>query len=300
MGTICSTRVHSQIHLHYTGVCAKFIPNWSSRLTTFPRLLNCWSPKLPPKCRRGVSWGELFLAYVHSRMNPQTWTEFGANRSIRLTAFPDLNWWPPKTPEMPPVVLRGELYLAIFIPRRIRIHVPNLVPISRAVWQLPQTFEFVTPKPPPPKCPLGVLWGDLYLAYVHCQMNPQTWTKVGANRSSRWTASQDFWKFDPLKPPSGPLCLEGQFVWCISIPRWICTCVPNLMPIGPALNLWPPKTLKKMPHGILRGELYLAYVHSQTNPPTCTKVSAVPICPAFDSFPYFLMFDPLKPPSAPH
>ena len=108
----------------------------------------------PPKFRREVSWGELFLTYVHSQMNPQTRTEFGANRSIRWAVFPDLNLWPHKTPEMPPVVLRGELYLAVSIPRRIRTHVPHLVPIGRAVWPLPQTFEMVPPKPPPPKCPL--------------------------------------------------------------------------------------------------------------------------------------------------
>ena len=56
--------------------------------------------------------------------------------------------------------------------------------------------------------PAGVSRGDFDLAYVHSQMNPQTWTKVGANRSSRLTASPDFWMFDPLKPQVPPLCLE--------------------------------------------------------------------------------------------
>ena len=90
----------------------------------------------------------------------------------------------------------------------------------------------------PPKMPPGVLLSDLYLAYVHSQMNPQSWAKVGANRSSRLTASPDFECLTP-KPP-----LEGQFVWRVSIPRWICRCVSNFVPIGPAvwlLNLWPPK-----------------------------------------------------------
>ena len=34
-------------------ICAKCIPNRSSHLTTFPRLLNCWPhkpPKIPPWC----------------------------------------------------------------------------------------------------------------------------------------------------------------------------------------------------------------------------------------------------------
>ena len=190
---------------------------------------------------------------------------------------------------MPPVVLRGELYLAMSIPRRIRRHVPNSVAIGRAVRQLPQTFEFVTPKtpgvlrselylayvhsqtnlptctkfganrysrltassdfwicdpyPPPPEMPPGVLRGDLYLAYVHSQINPHTWTKVGANRSSRLTASPECLTPKPPPPSAPPLCLEEQFVWRISIPMWICRCVPNVVPIGPAV--WQlPKTFE--------------------------------------------------------
>ena len=41
---------------------------------------------------------------------------------------------------------------------------------------------------PPPQMSRG----ELYLAYVHSQTNPQTSTKCGANRSSRLTASQTF------------------------------------------------------------------------------------------------------------
>ena len=90
------------------------------------------------------------------------------------------------------------------IPRWIHRRVPKLVPIGPAVWQLSQIFECVTPLTPP-DMPPGVLRGDLYLAYAHSQMNPQTWTKVDANRSSRLTASPDFLMFDPLKPPKCPL-----------------------------------------------------------------------------------------------
>ena len=53
---------------------------------------------------------------------------------------------------------------------------------------------------PPPVMPPGVLRGDLYLAYVHYQMNPQTWIKVGANR----TASKYFWNVDPPRTPKCP------------------------------------------------------------------------------------------------
>ena len=186
------------------------------------------------------------------------------------------------------------------IPRRIRRFVPNLVSIGPAVWQLPQTFECVTthnvskcpwcnvgrivvslcpfpyeaadvyqmwcqsvqpfdsfpillnvwpPTPPPPEMPPGELRGDFYLACVHAQMNPRTWTKVGANRSSRFTASQDF------------------------------------------LNLWHPNPPPQMPLGVLRGDLYLAYVHSQMNPQTWTKVGA-----NRTASPDFLIVHPLKPP----
>ena len=109
---------------------------------------------------------------------------------------------PNPSPKCPPCVSRSNVFGYISIPRWICRCVPNLVPIGPAVWQLLQTFEFVTPyPPPPPEMPPGVLRGDLYLAYVHSQMNPQTWPKVGANR----TASPDFWIVDPLKPAKCPL-----------------------------------------------------------------------------------------------
>ena len=88
------------------------------------------------------------------------------------------------------------------IPRRIRRRVPNTVPIGASVWQLPKTWICDTLSPMPP----GVLRGEMYLAYVHSQMNPQTWTKVGANR----TASQYFWIVDHPKPPSAPCVSRGN------------------------------------------------------------------------------------------
>ena len=70
-------------------------------------------PKMPP-------WGivgRIVLAYVHSQMNPQRCTKFGANRSSLLTDSQDFcicdppNPAPPP-PDMPTGVLRGDLYLA--------------------------------------------------------------------------------------------------------------------------------------------------------------------------------------------
>ena len=86
--------------------------------------------------------------------------------------------------------------------------------------------------PPPPPCPHWVLRDDLYL---YSQMNPLTWTKVGANRSSRLTASRDFWMFDPLKPPKCPLVSLGA-IWLSYIHSQMnLQRVPNLVPIGSAV-----------------------------------------------------------------
>ena len=97
----------------------------------------------------------------------------------------------------------------------------------------PQYFWICDPlTPPPPDMPPAVLRGDLYLAYAHSQMDPQMWTKVGANRSSHLTAFPDLWLFDPLNPPppSAPLCLSRQFVWRISITRIIRIICAKLIP----------------------------------------------------------------------
>ena len=152
----------------------------------------------------------------------------------------------------------------------------------------------------PPAMPPGVLRGDLYL-YAHSQMNQPTWTKVGANRPSRLTGSPDFRMFDPLNPPPKcPLCLSGQFVWRISIPIWICTCVPNLVPFGSAV--WHlPLTFEFVtpypPPPMSMGKLYLAYVHSQTNPQTSTKFGANRSSCLTSSQTWIC--DPLKPPEMP-
>ena len=190
-------------------------------------------------------------------MNPQTCTEFGANRSIRLAAFPDLNLWPPKTPRNAPCGIEGRIVFSYvhsqMNPQTYQIwcqsveqfdsflrhlnlwppkptpHPQNapwgMVPIGPAVWQLLQTFESLTPK-----CPPCVSTGNLFGVY-------------------------------PFPDESAHVCQ----IWCQS--------VQPFDSFNRLLNLWPPKT-PKMPPGILRCELYLAYVHSQTNPQTCTKCGA--------------------------
>ena len=273
--------------------CTKFGANRSSRLTASPDIWICdpLNPP-PPQISPGVLWGNLYLAYVHSQMNPQTWTRVGVNRSNRFTA--SLDFWmidplkPPsaslvsrranclayihsqmdlhmcakfganrssrliastdfwicdllKHPKCPHGILRGELYLA-YVDSQTNPQSFTKFGANRSsrLAASPNIWICDLNPPPPPNAP-GVLWGELYLAYFHSQMNLQTWTKVGANRSSRLTASPDF--LIPLNPPSAPLCLQGWFVWRISIPRWICRCVQNLGPIGPAV--WQlPKTFE--------------------------------------------------------
>ena len=217
------------------------------------------------------------------------------------------------------------------IPRWIHRRVPNLVPFGPSVWYLTQTYICDPLKPR--NAPCGIE-GRIVFSYVLSQTTPQTCTKFGANRSSRLTASPDIWICDPLKPhkmppgvlwgdlhlayvqsvqlfdsfsrvlnvwpPKTPKCLEEHFVWRISIPRWICTCVQNLVPIGAAVSFDSFNRLEfvtplppKMPPGILMGELYSAYVHSQTNPQTCTKFGANRSS-CLTASPDFWICDPLK------
>ncbi len=78
MGPICSTCVHSKIHLHYMCKIEFLSVQPFDHISQSFELL---TPYIHPKCRPGLSWSELFLAYVHFQMNPQTRTKFGANRS---------------------------------------------------------------------------------------------------------------------------------------------------------------------------------------------------------------------------
>ena len=174
-------------------------------------------------------------------MYPQTCIEFGANRSICLAVFPDLNLWPPKTPRNAPCGIEG------------RILFPDESVDMYEIWcQSVEQFDSFTrylnlwPPKTPQNAPWGIV-GDLHLAYVHSQMNPQTWTKFDANRSSRLTASQDFWMFDPLKLPSAPCVSKGNLFGVYPFPEesahvcqiW-CQSVQPFDSFNILLNLWPP------------------------------------------------------------
>ena len=157
MGPICSTFVHSQIHLHYMcKIDSQSIQPFDHNFPVFWIVDPIKPPTMPP-------WGIVGLivwAYVHSQMNPQTCTKFGANRSSRLTA-------------------------------------------SQYFWMWP-------PNPPPPRhAPWGIGW-LVFSLDAHSQMNPQTWTKVGANRSRCLTASPDLNVWPPKTPQVHPCVSRGN------------------------------------------------------------------------------------------
>ena len=153
---------------------ALYVQNW------FQIRLAVW-PQFP----RGIV-GLIVWAYVHTQMNPQRCTKFGANRSSRLTASRDfLNVWSPNPPRHAPWGIEGWLVFSL--------------------------------------CPFPDESADVN----------QSWCQ-SVQPFDSFPCLLNIWPRSP-PPPSALLCLSGQFVWRISIPRWICTCVPNLMPIGPAV-----------------------------------------------------------------
>ena len=93
MGPICSTCVHSQIHLHYMcKIVSQSVQPFDHIFQSFELL----TPQIHPKCHPGLSWSELFLAYVHVQVNPQTCTKCVANRSS-LWQLPKPVWQLPLT-----------------------------------------------------------------------------------------------------------------------------------------------------------------------------------------------------------
>ena len=186
MGPICSTFVHSQIHLHYMWtIYSKSDQPFDHNFPVFWIVDPIKPPTMPP-------WGIVGLivwAYVHSQMDPQTCTQFGANRSSRLTASQYFWMCDTLTPPLP----------------------------RHAPWGIEGWFVCSL-------CPFPDESADVNQSW--CQ-------SVQPFDSFPWRLN--VWPSNPPPPPSAPLCLSGQFVWRISIPTWICTCVPNLMPIGPAV-----------------------------------------------------------------
>ena len=117
-----------------------------------------------------------------------------------------ITFWPPK-PQNDPPGLEG---LFVFSKQ---IWCQSVQPRGRFSWLLH-------------------FWPLIVLAYIHSPINPHMCAKIGANRSSHLADFQTF--SDPLKPPNSPLCDTGEiFILPTTFSRWICMCVPNLVPIGP-------------------------------------------------------------------
>ena len=185
------------------------------------------------------------------------------------------------------------------IPRRIPRRVTNLVPIDTAVWQLPKTFEFVTPYPP--NAPWGI---DGRLGFSLCPFPDES-----ADVNQSWCQSVlpfdsyprlvNVWPLNP-PPPSAPCVSRGNLFCVCPFPDrsadvcqiW-CQSVQAVWQLPNTLNLWPPNPPPQCPLGELRGDLYLAYVHSQMNPQTWTSW-----CQS-DSFPRLLNCWPPKTPKCP-
>ena len=268
---------------------------------SFPRHLNLWPPKPPPPPQMppGVLWGDLYLAYVQYQMNPQTSTKVGANRSSRLTASPDFWMFDPLKPPSAPLVSRRAICLAC-IHSQMNLHVCAKVGANRSSRLTASTDFWICDPLKPPKMPPVILRGELYLAYVHSQTNPQTCTKFGANQSSFLTASPDFWICDPPPPPKTPWCIEGRIlfrlcpfpdesadvyqIWCQSVQLF--DSFPWL------LNLWPPPP--KTPWGTV-GRIVFSLCPFPDESADVHQIRCQSVQP-FESFPRLLNLWPPPPP----
>ena len=260
MGPICSTFVHSQIHLI---ICAIFIPNRS----TFPRLLNCWPPKPPaPKCRRGVSWGELFSLCPFPDESTDLY-RIWCQSVHPFGSFPRLKFVTPKTPRNGPCGIEGWIAFS-YVYSKTNPQTCTKWGANRSS-RLAASLDFWMFDPlKPTKSPIVSL-GANCLAYIHSQMNMHMCTKFGANRSSRFTSSPDFWICDPYPPPPN---VEGQIVFSLcpftdesaDVYQIWCKSVQPFDSLPRRFDLWPPKT-PEMPLCVSWGSICLAYIHSQIN-----------------------------------
>ena len=166
----------------------------------FPRLLNVWPSPLPRNapCVIEGRLGFILCSYPHESADVnQSWCQ-----SVQpFDSFPRLfNVWHLK-PLKCPLVSRGAICFA-YIHSQMDLQMCAKCESNRSsrLTDSPDFGICDTLTPPPPNDTWGIE-GRLVFSHVHSQMNPQTWTKVGVNR----TASQEFWIVDSLKPPKYPL-----------------------------------------------------------------------------------------------
>ena len=158
------------------------------------------------------------------------------------------------------------------IARWIRRRESKLMPISPAVWQLPRTFECLTPKTPQvPRC---VSRGNLFGVYPFPDGSAdvcQIWCQSVQTFDS-FPRLLNLWH--PTPPPEMPPgVLRGDLFSLCPFPdesadvnqSW---CQSGSFPI--LLNCWPPKT-PKCPSCVSRGNLFgvQVYIHSHMNLHVC-------------------------------
>ena len=136
-------------------------------------------------------------------------------------------------------------------------------------------------------------------------MNPQTCSKFGANRSSRLTASQDFWICDPLTPPPPampPGLLRGELYLYSQMnpPTWTkvgANRSSRLTASRDFWNVWTPKIPPQVPPCVSWGNLFGVYPF----PDEAAHVYQI-WCQSdqpFDIFPWLLNLWPPNPPPPP-
>ena len=219
--------------------------------------MKCWPPIKPktfpllnpaPKSSPGVSWGQFVQPVSSPRftciicpnlfpIGPAIWPHFPGFCIVD----------PLKPSKMPPWCIVGRIVFSL-------CPFPEESTNVYRIWcQLVYPFgssprlKFVTPQ----NVPWDIVWRFAFSLYPF----------ESADVNQSWCQSvQPFDSFSrllslwPPKTPKCPTCvLKGNF-WRISIPRWICTCVPNLVPIGPAVwqlqhtfECLTPKPLPKCP-----------------------------------------------------
>ena len=95
------------------------------------------------------------------------------------------------------------------------LYVQNVFPIGPAVWTHFPCFWIVDPpNPPPPMTPWGVV-GELFLAYVHSQMNPQTCSWIWCQSVFPFSSFPILKCVTPNPPPprNAPCGIEGRIVY---------------------------------------------------------------------------------------
>ena len=166
-----------------------------------------------------------------------------------------LNWWPPNPWKCPWGIEGRNVFSLCPFPDEFADVYQVMCQSVQQLDCFPRLLNIWPPKTTRRrKCPPGVLGSELYLAYVHSQTNSHTWTKFGANRSSRLSDCPDFWMCDSLTPPPPKwplgycgrilfsLCLfpdesaDGYQMWCQSVQPF--DSLPSI------LNVWPPNPWK--------------------------------------------------------